>query len=89
MLVFLGYRTIIARYVAKWVSHRCACVKLSTQGGIAPFWGVLTSLKKVSRGMGYRSDSIAMSRDMGPLSSAEPQDLGPEKAFPRIRLPNF
>ena len=21
------------------VSHRCACVKLSTKGGIAPFWG--------------------------------------------------
>ena len=30
------------------VSHRCACVKLSTKGGgIAPFWGVLTSLIKL------------------------------------------
>ena len=32
-LFFMGYRTIIARYVAKWGSHRCACVKLSAKGG--------------------------------------------------------
>ena len=31
-------------------------------GGIAPFGGVLTSLKQVSRDMGYRSDSITISR---------------------------
>ena len=52
------------------VSHRCACVKLSAKGGIAQFWGVLTSLKKyraTSCHMGYRSDSIAVFRDMGPL----------------------
>ena len=23
----------LSRYVAKWVSHRCACVKLSIKGG--------------------------------------------------------
>ena len=39
VLVFMGYRTIIARYVAKWGAHRHACVKLSTKGGIAQFWG--------------------------------------------------
>ena len=53
------------------VSHRCACVKLSRKGGgIAPLWGsaMPTSLPKASRDMGYRSDSIAISRDMGPLS---------------------
>ena len=33
VLVVMGYRTIIARSVAKWVSHRCACVKLSTRRG--------------------------------------------------------
>ena len=50
------------------VSHRCARVKLSTKGAYRTiFWGVLTSLKKISRGMGYRSDSIAISRDKGPL----------------------
>ena len=50
------------------VSHRCACVKLSTKGGgIAPFRGSANLPEKVSRDMGYRSDSIAVSRDMGPL----------------------
>ena len=49
------------------VSHRCACVKLSTKGS-APFWGSADLPEKVSRDMGYRSDSIAISRDMvGPL----------------------
>ena len=51
---FVGYRTIIARYVAKW--------------GLAPFWGSASVPSKVSRDMGYRSNSIAISRDMGPLS---------------------
>ena len=32
------------------------------------FGGVLTSLKKISRDLGYRSDSVAIPRDMGPLS---------------------
>ena len=34
---------------------------------IAPFWGSASPPYKVSRDMGYRSDSIAISRDMGPL----------------------
>ena len=55
------------------VAHRCACVKLSTKGGgIAPFWGSANLPEKVSRDMGYHSDSIAVSRDMGPLSSHLP-----------------
>ena len=37
-------------------------------GGIAPFWGSANLPEKVSRNMGYRSDSIAVSRDMEPLS---------------------
>ena len=50
------------------ISHRCACVKLSTKGWVSHhFGGVLASLKKVSSDMGYRSDSIAIWRDMGPL----------------------
>ena len=55
------------------VSHRCACVKLSTKGGVAPFWGSANLPERVSRDMGHRSDSIAISRDMGPLS---PHNLG-------------
>ena len=50
------------------VSYRCACVKLSTGGRVAPFWGAANLAEKVSRDMGYRSDSIATSRDMRPLS---------------------
>ena len=49
MLAFMGHRTInIARYVAKWaVSHRGACVKVSSEGGVSQhFGGVLTSLRK-------------------------------------------
>ena len=49
------------------VSHRCACVKLNTQGGIAPLWEGANLPQKVSRDMEYRSDSIAVSRDMAPL----------------------
>ena len=67
---FYGYRTIIARYVAKWgIAQMCLC-ETKYQGGVTHhFGGVQTSLKKVSRDMGYRLDSIAVSRDMGPLSS--------------------
>ena len=45
-----GYRTIIARYVAKWVSHRCACetkYKWPEMGGVSQRFGELqTSLEK-------------------------------------------
>ena len=48
------------------VSRRYAFVKLSAKGEYRTiFRGVLTSLKKVSRDVGYRSDSIAVSRDIG------------------------
>ena len=42
--------------------------ELSAKGGIAPLWGSADLPEKVSRDTGYRSDSIAISRDMGPLS---------------------
>ena len=68
VLVFVGYRTIIARYVAKWgIAQMCLCETKYQGGGIAPFWGSANLPEKVSRDMGYRSDSIAISRDMGPL----------------------
>ena len=69
VLVFVGYRTIIERYVAKWgIAQMCLCETKYQGGGIAPFWGSANLPEKVSRDMGYRSDSIAISRDMGPLS---------------------
>ena len=49
------------------VSHRCVCVSEVLRGGIAPSWGAANLPEKVSRDMGYRSDGIAISRDMGPL----------------------
>ena len=50
VLVFIGYRTAIARNVAKWVSHRCACAKRSAKGGLGVVshqsGGAQTSLKR-------------------------------------------
>ena len=70
VLVFMGCRTIIARYVAKWgIAQVCLCDAKYQGGGIAPFWGAANIPQQVSRDMGYRSDSIAASGDMGPLSS--------------------
>ena len=67
----MGYRSIIARYVARWgIAQMCLCETKHQRGGvIAPFWGSANLPEKVSRGMGYRSDSVAISRDMGPLKS--------------------
>ena len=50
VLVFMGYRTIIARYVAKWgIAQVCLC-KTKYQGGVSHhFGGVLTSLKSIAR----------------------------------------
>ena len=47
VLVFMGYRTIIARYVAKWgIARMCQC-KIKCRGGVSHlFAGVLTSLEK-------------------------------------------
>ena len=57
-LVFMRPRTINARHVAKW-----ACVK-PKGGEIAPFSASANLPDKVSSDMGYRSDSLAISRDM-------------------------
>ena len=46
----------------------CLCEIKYQGGGVAPFWGSADLPEKVSRDMGYRSDSIAVSRDTGPLS---------------------
>ena len=69
MFLFCGASSQLSRDMFQnGASHRCACVKVSTKGGgIAPFWGSANLAKKVSRDTGYRSDSVAKSRDMGPL----------------------
>ena len=71
MLVFLGCRTSIARYVAKWgIALMCLCKRRHQGGGIAPCWGIAGMAEKASRDRGYRSNTIAISRDMGPRSVA-------------------
>ena len=47
VLAFVGYRTIIARYVAKWgIAQMCLC-EIKYQGGVSHhFGGMLTSLKR-------------------------------------------
>ena len=59
VLVFVGYRTIIAQYVAKWgIAQMSLCeTKYRGGGGFAPFWGAANLPEKVSRDLWYRSDS--------------------------------
>ena len=90
MLVFLGYRTIIARYVAKWgIAQMCLRDTKYQGGGIAPFWGSADLPEKVSRNMGYRSDSIAISRDLGPLRRNEHTPEGPNLEKNQDRPPGL
>ena len=48
VFVFMGYRTSIARYVARWgIAQMCLCETKDQAGGASHhFGGVLTSLKK-------------------------------------------
>ena len=47
----------------------CLCeTEYHARGAIAPCWGSASLPENVSRDMGYRSDSVAISRDVGPLS---------------------
>ena len=44
---FMGYRTVLARYVAKWVIAQMCLCETKYQGGVSHhFGGVLASLKK-------------------------------------------
>ena len=49
VFIFMGCRTIIARYVAKGVSHRYAIVKLSAKRGYRTIWGSANLPYKTSR----------------------------------------
>ena len=67
VFIFMGYRTISTRYVAKWgIAQMCLCESNHQGEGITLFLGSAKLPLKVSRDMGYRSDSIAASRNMGP-----------------------
>ena len=58
---YFSYRAIPVTIVSRGIAQMCLC-ETKCQGGVSHrFGGVLTSVKK------YRSDSIAISRDMGPL----------------------
>ena len=47
VLVFMGYRTLIARYVAKWgIAQMCLCETKYQEGASHHLGGMLTSLKK-------------------------------------------
>ena len=61
---------IIARSVAKrGIAQMCVCKTKYQEGGISPILGSANLPHTVSRDVGYRSDSIAILHDMGPLSS--------------------
>ena len=65
---FVGYRTSMERYVAKWgIAEMCLCESKYQGGGTAPICGRANFPEKVSRDMGYRSDSTALSPVVGPL----------------------
>ena len=80
----MGYRTIIARYVAKWgIAQMCLC-KTKYQGGVSHhFGGVLASLKK------YRAiwDIAAIVSPKGPKIE-KIQDRPPGLKF-SIEIENF
>ena len=46
------------------VSHRCACVKLSIKGGLAPSLGSASRPDKPSRDMGYVAAIASQCRAM-------------------------
>ena len=60
----------IARYLCCKMGYRLICLcKTRHQGrGYHSLWGIAGMAEKVSRDGGHRSNTIAISRDMGPLS---------------------
>ena len=69
VFVFVGGIAQLSRdMLQNGVSYVCACVKLNTRG-VRKFWGTGLFPEKVLRNMVYRSDSLIIWRDLGPLSS--------------------
>ena len=68
----MGYRTIIARYVAKWgIAQMCLCETKYQRGVSHHFWEALTSLKKYRVHGGYRPLSV----DVLPMPKLPPSLL--------------
>ena len=66
----------------------CLC-ETKYLGGIAPFWGAANLPEKVSHNMGYRSDSIAISRDMGATKIISNRELTASRTVPlNLLAPN-
>ena len=64
------YCTIIVRYVAQWGIAQMCLYETAYQGQASHhFGGYYHLFEEVSRNIGYRSGSIAISRDIGPLRS--------------------
>ena len=67
VLVLMGYRASIVRYIAGWGCRTAISgpiwVNELYQGGVSQLLGV----EQISRNMGNRNDSLAISRDMRPL----------------------
>ena len=62
--------------VAKWdIALTCLYKTRHKAGGIAPCWGIAGMAEKVLRDSGYRSDTIAISHDMGPLRTVQKLDV--------------
>ena len=54
--------------LVQWgIAQMCLCEAQCQEGSLAPFWGSAYLPGKLSRDIGYRSNNIAISRDMGPL----------------------
>ena len=65
---FHGVSHNITRYVATWgIAQMCLCENKVLKAGIVPIRGAADLPVKKSRSMRYRSDSIAISHNMGPL----------------------
>ena len=98
MLIFVGYRTIITGYVAKWGSAQmcggCAYAKLSTKGGIPkggipPLLGSTDLPEKVSRDMGNCGDGISNISRYGAYVCETPGQLqGSKTLSPQIHKKN-
>ena len=69
------------------VSHRYVCVKEGTKGGYrTPVGGLLGWPRKYRAIRGYRSDTIAISRDMGPLRWSSGKKIYPKSLGPAFSL---
>ena len=69
LLLLMGSRTGIARYSAEWGIAQLHLWQMKEQRGVLQLLGRRAKhTEKISRNLGHRSDSIAISRNMEPLS---------------------